>query len=273
MNERPRLEQVDADKISLWKDVNVRTVNVEGDLEDLVGNIKQNGLQYPLLVKRDRDSYRVFSGQRRFLACVKAGLASIPCFVYDDIGIDRARVLSLSENLYRRAMEHTDKVRACQMLLSSHDGDKQAVAAALGVSIQTVRNYLGFAALPDEVKEMVGENDISVSQATSIFGGIKDEETAKGVARELASIPKTERKERRSLVSAAEDAGPTDSVADIRKRASTIRNAVEYNLMLPAKYSDIVERAAADYQSSKEEIALEFLVDRIRLYDRGVWDR
>lgn len=271
MYEMYQVEQIGIDKIRMWEEVNVRRANVEQGINDLAGNIKKNGLQYPILVKKDGDLYRIFSGQRRFLACVKAGRTTIPCFVYEDIDIDDARVLSLSENLYRLAMESEDKARICQILLSKNNGDKQRVANALGVSVQTVRTYLGFTALPNEVKRMVGGKSITAAQATRIFSKFQDEKTAISIAHELASIPKKKRKQKQSFFSAASDAHPTDSLDDIRKRAEQIEDAIEYRLLLPAKKSRVLERVAAGRLVEKEDIALDFLMERIDMYEHGEW--
>ena len=271
MNEKYRIEQVDIDKIILWEEVNARKSNVRQGLDELAGNIKKNGLQYPLLVKRDGDRYLVFSGQRRFLACAKAGRTSIPCFVYEDIDINDARVLSLSENLYRLAMDAEDKARACRILLSQHDGDRQAVADALGVSVSTVRNYLGFGALPGEVKKMVGQKSMTAFQATRIFNKFPDEKTALNVIREFANIPKESRKQKQRFYSAASDARPTDSLDDIRKWAKQTEDAVEHRLLLPAKKSRVLEHVAATRLVKKEDVALDFLMDRIDMHERGEW--
>ena len=270
LNEKYEFKQIDISKISLWAEVNVRTMNVEQGLDDLTGNIKQNGLQYPLLVKKDGEYYLVFSGQRRFLACAKAGLRKIPCFVYGNIDIDDARILSLSENLYRLTMETEDKARACKILLSKYNGDKQKVADALGVSSQTIKNYLGFNVLPREMKRMVGKKNMTASQAIKIYSKLSNESALK-VAAELARIPKRERKRRQSFFAAASDARPTDSPDDIRKRAEQIEDAVEYRLLLPAKKSQILEHVAATRLMEKEDVALDFLIERIEMYERSEW--
>ena len=271
MNKKYQVKQIDIDKMSMWKEVNVRKANVEQGLDDLTGNIKKNGLQYPLLVKKDGDQYLIFSGQRRFLACIKAGRTRIPCFVYDDIDIDDARILSLSENLYRLTMETEDKARACQTLLSKYNGDKQKVANALGVSVQTVRHYLGFDALPSEVKRMVGKKNMTAAQATHIFSKFQDEKTAMSVAREFANIPKNKRKQKQIFFLAVSDAHATDSVDDIHKRTEQIKDAVKYRLLLPAKKSQVLEYIAATRPVEKEDIALDFLMERIDMYERGEW--
>lgn len=271
IDERYKVHYIDISKISLWEEANVRKMNVEQGLDDLAGSIKQNGLQYPLLVKKEGERYLVFNGQRRLLACAKAGQRKIPCFVYSDIDIDNARIMSLSENLYRLTMETEDKTHACKMLLRKYGGDKQKVANALGVNVQTVKKYLGFDALPSEMKRMVGEKNMTASQAIKLYNKFPDENIALNIAYEYASIPKTERKQRQSFFTAASYARSADSLKDVHERAKNIEDAIEYRLLLPAKKSQILERAAAMRFVEKEDVALDFLMERIEMHERSEW--
>lgn len=270
MNISRKIEHINIYKLRLWEEANVRKENVGQDLDDLAGNIKKNGLQYPLLVKKEREQYLIFSGQRRFLACAKAGLSDIPCFIYEDIDIDDARILSLSENLYRLAMDTEDKARACNALLRKYKSKKK-IAAALGISVQTVRNYLGFDALPNDMKRLVGKKDITYHQARKIYTKFSGEGQALKVAQDLASIPKNDRKKRQSFFTAVSNAGPTDSIEDIHKKSDWIEDAVEYRLLVPAKKSQILENIAANTLVEKEDIALDFLTERIEMHERREW--
>ena len=270
LTKRRRFEHLDINKLRLWKEGNVRKENVTQNLDELVGNIKENGLQVPLLVKKNRDQYLVFSGQRRFLACAKADIRNIPCFVFEDIDINDARILSLSENLYRLAMEPRDKSRTCKALLMKY-GDKKKVAMALGVNVQTVKKYLGFDAFPNEIKRLIGEKKLTYAQAIKIYTKLADEKKALDVARELAAIPKEERKRKQSFFAAVSRAKPTDSVGDIRKKATRIEESIEYRLLLPAQKSQTLEKVASVRFVEKEDIALDFLMERIDMYERGEW--
>ena len=167
-------------------------------------------------------------------------------------------------------METEDKVRACNALLRKYKNKKE-IATALGISVQTVRRYLGFDALPKDMKRLVGKKDLTYSQAKKIYTQISDEREALKIAQELASIPKNDRKKRQSFFTAASNAGPTDSVEDIRKKSDRIEDAVEYRLLVPAKKSQILENIADNNLVEKEEIALDFLTERIEMHERGEW--
>ena len=126
--------------MELWSDANVRKSEVLTNIEDLAGNIRKNGLRVPLLAKQRDGRYLVFNGQRRMLACKDAKIKKVPCFVFDDIKLADAQVLSLSENLYREAMTKADKSSAAKTLFEKFK-DLRRVALALGVKESTVRSY------------------------------------------------------------------------------------------------------------------------------------
>ncbi|MGH2638542.1 MAG: ParB N-terminal domain-containing protein, partial [Rhabdochlamydiaceae bacterium] len=46
--------------------------------------------------------YLVFGGQRRLEACRRIKLDPVPSYVYKDVDMTNARLISLSENLYRK---------------------------------------------------------------------------------------------------------------------------------------------------------------------------
>lgn len=265
------LEWLDILKLDLWEEVNVRKRGARVDIDDLVGNIKENGLLAPLLVKKNGDRYQVFSGQRRLLACTKAGMTRIPCRIFTDITEEKARVLSLSENIYRRDMDIEDRTNAVALLLHSF-GDKNEVARVLGISVQTVYNYLGYSALPDDIKKHVGGRAITRSQALQIFKKFEVEKAIE-IANELAKIPLDERKKRRQYYTAIVDADKNDSIDKIITAAQRANDFVKYTLLLPKKKSEILNRIAENTLVDKETVALDMLMTQIDIQERRLRQR
>ena len=264
------LERLHIDDLELWDEANVRKREPMRNIEELSNNIKRNGLRVPLLVrgKNARGKYGVFSGQRRLFACAKAGVERIPCFVFERISLTQARILSLSENLYRQAMEYEDRSRATEQLLG-HFKDRNKVATALGVNVATVNKYIGYAALPDEIKRLTRERKITPTTAVDIYARFADEDKALKVCMELAQIPMEDKKKRRSMAFAIKSARRTDTVEKIRKASKTMEEGVEYSILLPGKKSKTIEKMAAVRFATKEEIATEMLLERIQQFEDG----
>lgn len=264
------MEEIEIEKLKIWKDVNARKTNIGKNIDELAENIKRNGLQFPLLVKKDGDEYKVFVGQRRLMACSRTGESLILCKVYDDIGEREARILSLSENLYRLSMETDDKIEAVTLLLDQFGGDKRAVADALGVTVQTIHNYLGYAGLPDEIKDMVRNRSINASQALKIYRKFPADK-AKKVAKLLADIPLDKRPERRNMYTAIADAHKNDTITRMRKQASNMASSVKYTIMIPNNSSEVLEDIAKVHDMTKEDVALDIILDAIERREQEAW--
>ena len=67
--------------------------------------------------------------------------------------LEDAKAASVVENLHRTKMNTKDMTAACVFLTESV-GKGQA-AKSLGISSQTLKKYLGFAAVPDKLKQFV----------------------------------------------------------------------------------------------------------------------
>ena len=266
--DRHNLEYLRIDELELWEEANVRKHEPMENIDELANNVKKNGLQVPLLVrKKTGGKYGVFSGQRRLMACAKAGMSTVPCFVFEKISLTQARVLSLSENLYRLSMDYEDKSNAANRLLK-HFKRIEKVASALGVNISTVKKYLGYNALPDELKQLVAQKKISSTQAVNIYAKFPDDRSLT-FAREMANIPVSEKKKRTSMRFALESSKKTAKLEDVNKIAKTMEDGIMYRILLPKKKSKTVEKIASVRLSTKEEIATEMVLNAIDRYERG----
>ena len=114
----------------------------DADIRDLADSIRENGLLNPITVSANEDrSFDIIAGQRRFLACQRLGMETIPAIVRADTDDGDATVLSLVENVHRAEMAPIDKARAYQSILD-HYGSERAVAQRAGVTVPTVQRYL-----------------------------------------------------------------------------------------------------------------------------------
>ena len=87
----------------------------EGSIIDLANNIKINWLLNPLTVRFVNDEYEVIAGQRRYMAIKLLEWDTVPCNVMN-VDNQKAKELSLVENIQRNQMTTADKVRAYSRL-------------------------------------------------------------------------------------------------------------------------------------------------------------
>src|SRR6266550_7873068 len=166
---------------------NVRRREITADLDTLARSLDEIGLQQPLVVQPRNGRFEVLVGQRRFLAAKKLGWSEIASLVPDPpFDETTAVIVSLSENVHRRDLEPQDKAEAIDFLLGQFDGSVQRVAEELGLSEPTVRKWRGYRAVPESLRQLVREKQISAPVAIKISQSLPDEDRALRVARHIA---------------------------------------------------------------------------------------
>ncbi len=187
------LDTIDISSFNTRKDMSAG--GEDNSLDDLARSIAQQGLiSPPVLRPLGNGRFEVIAGQRRILACQKAGLEYVPAIVRDDLSDNQALAVSLVENVQRADMSPLDKARAYEALRARY-GNVAAVCRATGVSETTTRKYLSLLQLPTELQELVttggGPTGIGLmSQLATTFEDPEDMlavwEKVKGFNSELA---------------------------------------------------------------------------------------
>jgi ParB family chromosome partitioning protein len=132
----------------------------DSSIDDLAASIKEKGLLNPVMVRVLTDGkYELIAGQRRYLACRKLGMTTIPAMVRSGVDDTDATAISLIESVHRAEMNPMDKARAFQALHAKYGGDVQRVSAETGIGIPTVRKYMILLNLPEEIQDRVSTTE------------------------------------------------------------------------------------------------------------------
>ena len=249
MQPKFQYQPIRVDKIDV-SPANARTEDVEEGLDELARSIDEIGLQQPIVVYKDQGRFRVLIGQRRFLACKRLGLKQIPALVRSIDDKTQAAILSFSENIHRLDLGHRDKMRVAVLLLKDLKTVAK-VAERLGVSAQTVRNWLGYKGVPEKLKELVEEGKISARTALRISRSIPDEKTAVEIAKKVTEEPTSDR--RTMLIDTARQ-NPGKSARVIAQLAKK-QKYTSFTLNLTPRLAGALEAACGDYQGEPSEIA------------------
>lgn len=234
-------------------ELNVRRREITADLDELAKSMDQFGLQQPIVVTRKGERFAVLVGQRRYLAAKQLGWDQMPALVLSQpLERVQATLFSFSENIQRRDLAAQDKAEAC-LYLRGELGSVSAVAETLGITPQTVRKWLGYAAVPDAVKDFVQPRGLTVQQAIRIAQHVDDEETAIDIARRVADKPVKEERDR-VLESVAEL--PGRSVETIFRRAEEKKQRKEIHFILTESSARAIDEAAKDQSTEANEIAM-----------------
>ena len=190
-----RLREIPVKYIKVWRDAQARKLDRDG-IAELAKSIKIDGLQNPPMVQKDgKNSYLLMSGQRRLAALKRLGAKKIPVLLLTNAtryDLDDAKAASVVENLHRNKMNTMDMTAVCVFL--SESIGKSKAAKSLGISSQTLKKYLGFAAVPDKLKQFVPK-ELSRDDCTRLYQIISNVPKAIKIAEKIIPLDQKLRKE------------------------------------------------------------------------------
>jgi ParB family chromosome partitioning protein len=194
------LQEINIDDISP-NPYQPRNVWNEQELEDLAESIRANGVIQPIIVRPVGKRFQLIAGERRLRAAQLASLTTIPAMVRT--ASDKQLLeLALVENIHRVDLNPIERAKAYQDYLSTFSLTQVQVAERLGEDRSVVANYLRLLDLPNEIKEMLSERQLTMGHARAILALPTDELRRKLANRALAgrlSVREVERMVRRYL--------------------------------------------------------------------------
>jgi len=158
-----------------------------GDLTELTASIREKGVLEPLLVKPTMmGRWMIIAGERRWRAATAAGLEEVPCIEMDvdESGVDE---IALIENMQRKDLtpwEEADGLRAlCERFGYTHED----VARKVGKSRSTVTEALSIASIPEPIREICRESEITSKSLLLQIVRQPDDESMRTMAEQIAS--------------------------------------------------------------------------------------
>lgn len=189
-----RLREIPIKEIKIWKEAQARKLDREG-ISELAKSIKNEGLLNPPLVqKQDKNTYLLMSGQRRLAAMKRLGAKKIPVHLLTkktEYDLENAKAASVIENIHRNDMNHKDIAEACKFL--TEQIGKSAAARSMGMSIPTLKKYLGFAGVPDNLKSLVPKM-ISRDEITKLYFVVPNITKAQKIVQKISDLDSNLRK-------------------------------------------------------------------------------
>ena len=159
-----------------------------GDLTELTASIAEKGVLEPLLVKPNRLTGRwmIIAGERRWRSAQRAGLKEVPCV---EMEVDDGTVaeIALIENMQRKDLtvwEEADGLLAlCEKFGYTHDD----VARKVGKSRTTVSEALAIAKIPDDVRQVCRDAEVSAKSVLLQIVRQPDDDSMRRLANEIAT--------------------------------------------------------------------------------------
>ncbi|PWT88790.1 MAG: chromosome partitioning protein ParB [Acidobacteria bacterium] len=136
-------------------------------LKELSQSIKSNGVVQPVIVRRAGGSYQLIAGERRWRAAKLAGLKNIPA-VIRDVSEYKTLELALIENIQRQDLNPIEEATAFSSLIDDFGLTQEEVALRVGKDRSSVANYIRLLKLPDEIKEQIQRQQLSMGHARAL---------------------------------------------------------------------------------------------------------
>ncbi len=164
-----------------------RYVFDEEQLLELRDSIEQHGVVQPLVVRpaEDEGRYILVLGERRLRASKMAGKETIPALVRR-LSPQQAAEMTILENVVREDLNPLEQAEAFRVLSKEFHLTQAQIAERIGVSRETVSNYMRLLRLPREVMDYMLEDRLSFSDAREILR-LENEEHILQVAKEVVT--------------------------------------------------------------------------------------
>lgn len=212
----------------------------EKSLQELADSIKEHGVFQPIIVKKSIKGYDIIAGERRVKASKIAGKTTIPAIIRN-FNDNQMMEIALLENLQRENLNSIEEAMAYNNLLKTLMITQEDLAKRLGKSRSHITNMLGLLTLPDEVKQLIVDNKITMGHARSL-SKIEDYEKQKLLAQKIVEEQL--------------------SVRDIEK---ILNNEAEY----PKKNKINREKSVNQYNDLEKDIS-EKLGTKIKISDKKI---
>lgn len=163
-------------------------------LEELKASIEEHGVLVPILVRELPDGYELIAGERRWRASAAAQRHTIPAIVRPSTDLQSLEV-AIIENLQREDLNPLEEAAGMAQLIEAHDFTQEQVAQRLGKSRPAVTNALRLLTLPEAIKALLADGQLSAAHARTLLAAPEGArlELAQRVANEGISVRALER--------------------------------------------------------------------------------
>ena len=147
-----------------------RSVFEESALEELRDSIKEHGVVQPVVVRpaAEQGRYILVLGERRLRASKMAGLETIPALVRR-LSPQQAAEMTVLENVVREDLNPIEQAHAFKVLSQEFKLTQVQIAQRIGVSRESVANYMRLLRLPGKVMDYVAHGELSFSEARELL--------------------------------------------------------------------------------------------------------
>ncbi len=178
----------------------------EKNIKDLALSIKEKGILQPILVRRQPDDpnyYEIIAGERRWQAARQAGLIEVPIIIKDFTDKEALEV-ALIENLQRQDLNALEEAEGYSRLMEEFENTQENLAKALGKSRSHVTNMMRLLGLPNPVKQLLENGDLTAGHARALLSADDSVTLAEEIVKKGLNVRQTEKLVKSGIVKKTE---------------------------------------------------------------------
>lgn len=144
-------------------------------LTELADSIAAVGIIQPLIVRPlTEGGYQIVAGERRWRAAQLAGLKEVPVVIRELTDKEVAE-FALIENLQREDLDPIEEAEGFKNLMKDYGMTQEQVSERVGKSRPAIANAVRLLDLPDSIKKMLKDRDLTAGHARALLK-LNDEE-------------------------------------------------------------------------------------------------
>ncbi|HTQ13182.1 MAG TPA: ParB/RepB/Spo0J family partition protein [Rhizomicrobium sp.] len=193
------------------------------ELADLAGSIREKGILQPILVRPvtgEANAFEIVAGERRWRAAQLAKLHDVPVVVRA-LSDGESLELAIIENVQREDLNAVEEAGAYHELMDRFGFTQERVAQEVGKSRSHVANTLRLLKLPESVKAMIRDGQLTAGHARTLIGVEDPEARAREIIRGALNVREAEQ---RSKSKSGGSPAPARKDADTRALEESVSN-------------------------------------------------
>lgn len=145
-----------------------RKTFTEEKLNELAASITEHGIIQPLVVRKNKGSYEIVAGERRWRAARKAELKEVPCIIRE-FSDEENMLVAIIENMQREDLNPIEEAEGLNQMIKTYGLTQEEVSKSVSKSRPYITNALRLLKLPEEIKQFVMEGKLTTGHARALI--------------------------------------------------------------------------------------------------------
>lgn len=194
------------------------------ELDELVASLRERGIIQPIIarpVSGVSDVYEIIAGERRWRAAQRAGLHEVPVVIVEATDAE-ALQLAIIENVQRADLNAIEEAAAYHELMDRFGYTQERVSQEVGKSRSHIANTLRLLKLPESVKVMVRDGQLTAGHARTLLSVDDPEGRAREIVESALNVRQAEQRSKHHTQKLKKPSETTDP--NIREVESSLSN-------------------------------------------------